>query len=161
MGFINWFFHGTEQCSSHWDWLHFTSSAYTFHLHVIELDTSYDPNGPQAQAIDVGNFKCLDTLSLSFPTLVFFSSFCKIRNQWAVQGSDLVGIWNRLFLEIMKAVWDMTGAPTWVSCYWGGRPKEVALIMSSKAIFWRLCPCEVGTPPGGWAQCHCNRWDKV
>lgn len=42
--------------------------------------------------------------------LVVFFNFCKIRNQEAAQGNDLVSVWNHLFLEIMKAVWDVTNA---------------------------------------------------
>lgn len=86
--------------SSHWEWLSFTSSVYTY---TIEFDTSYDPNGPQAQAVDVGSFRCLDTLSFSSPPLHFGIRF-QIFKPVGSSRKWISKYLNYFFLEIMKAV---------------------------------------------------------
>lgn len=129
MDFINWFFHVTELFSSRWEWLSFTSSVYTY---TTEFDASYDPNGPQAQAVDVGGFRCFDTLNFSSPPLhlgIRFQRFKPVGSSRKWISKYL----NHFFLEVMKAVWDRMGQ-TWVSCYRGGRPKGVVITVSSKAI---------------------------
>lgn len=135
VNFINFFFHVTELLFSHWDWLNFTSSAYTFHPYIIEFDTSYDPNGPRAQAVDVGNFKCLDTLSLSFPHFGILFQLFKDQKPVGSSRKWLSKCLEPLISRNYESSVRCDGPPTWVSCYCGGRPKGVVLTMSSKAIF--------------------------
>lgn len=87
---------------------------------------------------------------LSYPLIIWncMPAFEKLRIRRAPHWENSGSTWNHLFLENVKFMYNVTGSPTIVSSYHGRMPKGVVVTMSSKAIFWRLCPCEASPPSG-------------
>lgn len=130
-----------------WECLSFAANA-TFTLFIWQSDV---PGGPLTHAVGVGYSNCLGPLGLPFlsiDNLKSYTSIWKLRIRRAPHWENSGSTWNHLFLENVKFMYNVTGSPTIVSSYHGRMPKGVVVTMSSKAIFWRLCPCEASPPSG-------------